>query len=489
MNASRLLISVVIAASLLSALNFVGAAEETEGYTDVSFIQSLEDLLRSQSGLLSSFEFLMHQTPTNLTDTLAFLDSFEDLLRRQAVLFDGFEAMLKLKWCNMEKDDQHSFLASFEDLLKRETYLLQRFKMHLKEDWREFPLENKTRFLASFEDLLRRQCNLFKSYEELFMMKCGGIIIEKFVDKPLVDPGEEVTYTYVIHNYYPLPVYDIFVSDDKLGDLTRNLTLQPQEITSFNVTTEINEDVCNLAKVMGKTSTGIVVEDQSNLVCVVTRGGGIPEPEQYEQFCEAHKIEGTGVVDISTSMVDKKIALVFNEAMAGEGDISLDAERAMSEKASKLLRPVGEEKEVPLNFYESTKMAYSGLVPLSSVKEIKSRALYGGIDANVNEAFSVTEMERESSGFLATTDVTTGTKNITEAGVLKLKSPAMLVGIDTKNSFNGTWGTDSYWHEIFQKNILAHQRFTGTFEAEKLIKLHEKTAPGKERRGCDGIDC
>lgn len=489
MNTSRLLISVVIAASLLSALNFGGAAEESEGYTDVSFIQSLEDLLRSQAGLLSSFEFLMHQTPTNLTDNMMFLDSFEDLLRRQAVLFDGFEAMLKLKWCYMEKEDQHTFLASFEDLLKRETYLLHRFKMHLKEDWCKFPPENKTRFLASFEDLLRRQCNLFKSYEELFLMKCGGITIEKFVDRPLVDPGEEVTYTYVIRNYYPLPVYDIFVTDDKLGDLTRNLSLQPMESTSFNVTTEIYEDTCNLAKVMGKTSTGIVVEDQSNLVCVVIRGGGIPEPVQYEQFCEAHKIEGTGVMDISTSMVDKKIALVFNEAMAGEGDISLDAERAMSERAGKLLRPIGEDKEVPLNFYESTKMAYSGLTPLTGVKEIKSRALYGGIDANVNEAFSVSELERESSGFLATTDVTTGAGNITEAAALKLKSPAMLVGIDTKNSFNGTWGTDSSWHEIFQKNILAHQRFTGTFEADKLIKLHEKVAPGKEKRGCDGIDC
>ena len=488
MNTSRLLISVVIAASMLSALN-LGAAEEGEGYTDVGFIQSLEDLLRSQAGLLSSFEFLMHQTPTNLTDTLMFLDSFEDLLRRQAVLFDGFEAMLKLKWCSMEKEDQQTFLASFEDLLKRQAYLLHRFKLHLKEDWCDFPPESKIKLLASFEDLLRRQCDLFKSYEELFLMKCGGITIEKFVDKPLIDPGEEVTYTYVIRNYYPLAVYDIFVSVDKLGDLTRNLSLQPGESTSFNVTTELYEDTCNLAKVMGKTSTGIVVEDQSNLVCVVIRGGGIPEPVQYEQFCEAQKISGTGVVDISTSMVNKKIALVFNEAMVGEGDISLEAERAMSEKAGKLLRPVGEEKEMPLNFYESTKMAYTGLTPLTGVKEISSRKLYGGIDANVNEAFSVSEIERESSGFLATTDVTSGSSNSTEAAALKLKSPAMLVGIDTKNAFNGTWGTDSSWHEIFQKNILAHQRFTGKFEADKLIKLHEKVAPGKEKRGCDGIDC
>ena len=42
-----------------------------------------------------------------------------------------------------------------------------------------------------------------------------------------------------------------------------------------------------------------------------------------------------------------------------------------------------------------------------------------------------------------------------EAAALKLKSPAMLVGIDTKNTFKGTWGTGSYWHETYQKNILA----------------------------------
>jgi hypothetical protein len=38
-------------------------------------------------------------------------------------------------------------------------------------------------------------------------------------------------------------------------------------------------------------------------------------------------------------------------------------------------------------------------------------------------------------------------------------------------------------HENFQKNILAHQIFKETFEAKKLIKLNEKVAPGKEKRG------
>ena len=43
-------------------------------------------------------------------------------------------------------------------------------------------------------------------------------------------------------------------------------------------------------------------------------------PIQYEQFCEAQKVAGTGIVDVSTSIVDKKIALEYYNTMAGDGD-------------------------------------------------------------------------------------------------------------------------------------------------------------------------
>ena len=59
-----------------------------------------------------------------------------------------------------------------------------------------------------------------------------------------------------------------------------------------------------------------------------------------------------------------------------------------------------------------------------------------------------------------------------------------------KNSFNGTWGTDATWHRIFYKDIKAHELFSGTFEAEKLIKFHENPVPEKDNQPpCDGIDC
>ena len=63
-------------------------------------------------------------------------------------------------------------------------------------------------------------------------------------------------------------------------------------------------------------------------------------PIQYEQFCEAQKVSGTGVVDVSTSIVDKKLALEYFNNMAGDGDLELDQEHAYSQNADKLLRNI-----------------------------------------------------------------------------------------------------------------------------------------------------
>ena len=67
--------------------------------------------------------------------------------------------------------------------------------------------------------------------------------------------------------------------------------------------------------------------------------------------------------------------------------------------------------------------------------------------------------------------------------------PSHLIGLETKNSFNGTWGTDATWHKIFYKDIKAHEMFTGVFEAEKTIKFHENPVPDRIRAPCEGIDC
>ncbi len=227
----------------------------------------------------------------------------------------------------------------------------------------------------------------------------------------------------------------------------------------------------------------------------------LPEPRQYEQYCENQKVAGSGVIDISTSIVDKKIALEYYNVMAGDGDIELDSEHLLSENASRLMRPgANESKIVPLNLYETSKMTYSGNTPLVGGKYLHSKAFYGGIGAEVQEVFSVTEMEKEQRVLFSSTDPTGHwtenplNKNLPwtdkEKNDLKYNvSPTHLVGFETRNYFNGTWGTDAKWHKIFYKDIKDHQSFTGNFEVEKLIKFHE--APFAELRPspCQGIDC
>ncbi|NPV61470.1 MAG: hypothetical protein HPY61_02385 [Methanotrichaceae archaeon] len=246
---------------------------------------------------------------------------------------------------------------------------------------------------------------------------------------------------------------------------------------------------------------------------IVVANPPIVPPVQYEQFCEAQKISGTGVIDVSTSIVDKKIALEYYNVMSGDGDIELDQENAYSQNADKLKRNVtgvnGSDK-VGLNLFESTKLTYSGATPLVGGKYLHSKEFYGGIGAEIQEMFAVNEMEKEQTSFFTSTtpfeqiygiapedlgkalncagrntDMVDGLMRTSEGVYI----PTHVIGLDTKNSFNGTWGTDATWHKIFYKDIKAHEMFTGKFEAEKLLKFHEYPVPEKERQPCEGIDC
>jgi hypothetical protein len=265
-------------------------------------------------------------------------------------------------------------------------------------------------------------------------------------------------------------------------------------------------------------------------------------PVQYEQFCEAQKVSGTGIIDVSTSIIDKKIALEYYNTMAGDGDLELDSEHAYSQNADKLKRTVSsvnKSEAVGLNLYETTKLTYAGDTPLTGGKYLHSKAFYGGIGADVQEMFSVNEMEKDETSFFASTtpyrpqnvspntgkkeqkvydpitgkiikgapydpqDLVKGPKggllkeagrNTTQVEALMESDegyyiPSHLIGMETKTSFNGTWGTDAKWHKIFYKDIKAHEMFTGTFEAEKTIKFHENPVPDRVHAPCEGIDC
>ena len=264
----------------------------------------------------------------------------------------------------------------------------------------------------------------------------------------------------------------------------------------------------------------------------------IVPPIQYEQFCEAQKVSGTGVIDVSTSIVDKSIALEYYNVMAGDGDLELDQEHAYSQNSDKLKRNItsvnGGDKS-NLNLFENTKLTYAGETPLNGAKFLNSKSFYGGIGANIQESFSVNEMEKDQTTYFVSTTPYNPKRPSTPANEDYLKllalyypeeyaqymaqasptmtpeelinrlkdagrdtdkvdelmgnNPAHLIGLETKNTFNGTWGTDATWHKIFYKDIKAHEMFSGTFEAEKTIKFHENPVPEKTYVACDGIDC
>ncbi len=237
-------------------------------------------------------------------------------------------------------------------------------------------------------------------------------------------------------------------------------------------------------------------------------------PVQYEQYCENHKVSGTGTIDTSTSIVDKKIALEYYDSMTGDGDMELDQETAYSQNSDKLKRNISSVNggnKSSLNLYQSTKMTYSSEeTPLTGGKLLNSKAFYGGIGAKVQELYSVNEMEQDETAFFTSTapyepangedpkdlisDLKDAGRNTSKVEELMTAengayNPSHLIGLETSTSFNGTWGTDSSWHKIFYKDIKAHEMFSGVFEAEKTIKFHENPVPEKVSAPCEGIDC
>jgi len=209
------------------------------------------------------------------------------------------------------------------------------------------------------------------------------------------------------------------------------------------------------------------------LACSLATGTpAISEPEQEEEFCNKLKVSGTGIVDIGISVVDRRIGLEYYNLMYGNGYFEMDSMNDVSTHAASIDGMVNG-SSTPLNLYETTRMAYSGTTPLVGAKYLHSDAFWGGIGAEVQETFAVTEMEKTQTAYFASTDPATHITDPIEAAKLREASPVHLTAMDTKTSFNGTWQTDASWHKIFYKDIQVHQSFTGEFDVEKLLKFHE----------------
>ena len=198
---------------------------------------------------------------------------------------------------------------------------------------------------------------------------------------------------------------------------------------------------------------------------------------QYGQYCEAKTLSGVGIIESRTSIKDKTIALDYDDALAGEGDIEIESAQAMSEAADKLQRDVHSldpENQSSLNLYADTKLAFKGAKPLTGGKSIHSMAFYGGSGARIKDIFSAEEMEKEQTSYFSSTD--------------NASSPHT-IGTDLKSSFNGTIETDSNMHNMFGQDIKSQQLFSGVFNLDKVIKFHKNVTTDEPKMGCNGIDC
>jgi len=176
--------------SFVELLNKVPKGQK-ENYT---FIESFEQLLRTQSELFSNFnDLLSNRTTSNWSkemtpeDQVNFLNSYEDLLRREANLFGDFEQKLNDSWSTFGGDyyydpdgpgvipqhtaaAQRELLTSLEDLLRRQEKLYGGFSnLEVGLD-KNVSHEDRVKFLSSFEDLLRRESKLLSSFEDLIKM-------------------------------------------------------------------------------------------------------------------------------------------------------------------------------------------------------------------------------------------------------------------------------------------------------------------------------
>jgi len=212
------------------------------------------------------------------------------------------------------------------------------------------------------------------------------------------------------------------------------------------------------------------------------------EQVQDGEFSNRLKVTGTGTFEVGVSVKDRHLALEYDNFMYGDGDLEMDTGTVEAQRAAKL-PGMGNGSAVPLNLYENTKLTYSGKTPMVGMKYINSKAFWGGIGAEITETFSVTEMEREGSSFFASTNPASYMTDPNKIAEMLKASPVHTVGMDTKNSFNGTWQTDARMHKMFSKDLKVHEAFTGKFDVEKRLVFRENPVEEKKQSGCDSIDC
>jgi len=198
----------------------------------------------------------------------------------------------------------------------------------------------------------------------------------------------------------------------------------------------------------------------------------ISEQAQSEDFYNRVRASGTGYFEVGSSVVDRRMGLEYYSFMYGDGRLEMDSKSGVSTKATNVYGTLNG-SDVPLNLLEDVKISYSGKTPMVGMKYIHSNDFYGGIGAEVQEFFEVTEMERIQTTYFASTDAASHVSDSSNATAIRSTSPAHLVGMDVASSFNGTWQSDYRWHKSFYKDMKEHQTFSGVFDVERSLRFHE----------------
>ncbi|NYT02201.1 MAG: DUF11 domain-containing protein [Methanosarcinales archaeon] len=282
-------------------------------------LDSLEELLRGQTFIISSFESLLRNSSLDEQSSIDFLKSFDDLAERQLMGVGGFEDIVKCHWNDIPAEDRIKLTASFEDLVRREAValtsnqdlltrawckldseaqeqILGRFEDRLNEEqslisrfeaWlgRQQYLNNPENpeyqawleFMASYEDLTRREAALIQSFIQLMNTGCQDqqFTLVKSVDQTSAPAGSPVQYTFTVTNSGDYPMENVTVTDSNLGIIEENLDLDPGEDHSTQLTsshqctgcTNCQCRLCNIATACGK----VIFDPKNNTTkCVIS---------------------------------------------------------------------------------------------------------------------------------------------------------------------------------------------------------------------------
>jgi hypothetical protein len=187
----------------------------------------------------------------------------------------------------------------------------------------------------------------------------------------------------------------------------------------------------------------------------------------YCQFCDAQKLSGHGIANISISVLDKVNYLDYSSSLVGDGDFELNQVHEYSQDAEKLKSredSINDTKVSNLNLFEHLKLTYSGSTLL-----VGENSLASTVGGYVEENFAINKIERDHEAVVVSTIDKSGNQvNASDNSV-----DVMSVGI--RNSFDGNWSTDATWSEMLSKDIKAHEALKGKFEVEKSFKFLGKS--------------